>query len=140
MTTDEVEEVVRSGSRGDVIACLENLIGEGRLLASQAAAFYVAYSARGREEERSEDREVEEVDVIEVMRRQGRGNLRRSLESLLNQGLITVAGAQKIYAEAFGDRLEVAKSRSAWLSPWRLAGLTVVSFAVTICALVILNR
>jgi hypothetical protein len=50
-------------------------------------------------------------DSLEVLRAAGRGCVRRRLEVLVNSGLLGVAGAQRVYLDAFGDRLIAVKER-----------------------------
>jgi hypothetical protein len=51
------------------------------------------------------------ADSLAVLRAAGRGCVRRRLEVLVNSGLLGVAGAQKIYHDAFGGELKAVKVR-----------------------------
>ena len=46
---------------------------------------------------------------LALLRRAGRGHVRRRLEKLVNDDIIGFAGAQKIYRDAFGGTLEAIK-------------------------------
>lgn len=48
---------------------------------------------------------------LEALRAEGRGRLRRRLEVMVNSGVLGVAGAQKVYHDAFGDTLKAVKVR-----------------------------
>ena len=50
-------------------------------------------------------------DSLAVLRAEGRGPVRRRLEVLVNSGLLGVAGAQKVYRDAFGGELKAVKVR-----------------------------
>ena len=50
------------------------------------------------------------ADSLAVLRAVGRGPVRRRLEILVNAGLLGVAGAQKIYRDAFGGELKAVKA------------------------------
>jgi hypothetical protein len=55
------------------------------------------------------------LTYLEIMRSEGRGPLRRRLEVLLNAQIIGVAGAQKVYRDAFGAELIAIKAdKPSW--------------------------
>ena len=56
--------------------------------------------------------------MIEVLRAEGRGPLRRRLEVLVNTNMIGVAGAQKIYRDAFNGELKVIKASKPGILGW----------------------
>jgi hypothetical protein len=49
--------------------------------------------------------------TLELLRAEGKGRVRARLEALVNADVIGLAGAQKVYREAFGDRLVAVKER-----------------------------
>jgi hypothetical protein len=51
------------------------------------------------------------ADSLAVLRAAGRGCVRRRLEALVNAGVLGVAGAQKVYRDAFGGELKAVKDR-----------------------------
>ena len=58
-------------------------------------------------------------DSLSVLRAAGRGRVRRRLETLVNEGILGVGGAQKIYKDAFGGELKAVKdSKKVDLSRW----------------------
>jgi hypothetical protein len=59
-------------------------------------------------------------DSLSVLRAAGRGAVRRRLETLVNEGILGVGGAQKIYKDAFGGELKAVKdhSKKSDLSRW----------------------
>lgn len=63
-------------------------------------------------------------DSLSVLRAAGRGAVRRRLEALVNDGILGVGGAQKIYKAAFGGELKAVKdhSKKSDLSRWFSAG------------------
>jgi len=50
---------------------------------------------------------------LREMRARGRAAVRRRLEVLVNAGIIGVAGADKVYHDAFGGRLKAVKDYEA---------------------------
>jgi hypothetical protein len=50
------------------------------------------------------------ADSLAVLRAAGRGCVRRRLEALVNAGMLGLAGAQKIYRDAFGGELKAVKA------------------------------
>ena len=48
-----------------------------------------------------------------AMRVWGRGNVRRSLESLVNRGIVSVDDAARVWRDAFGGRLIAVPDTSA---------------------------
>ena len=53
------------------------------------------------------------AESLAVLRAAGRGCVRRRLEVLVNAGLLGVAGAQKVYRDAFGGELKAIKAAKA---------------------------
>jgi hypothetical protein len=57
--------------------------------------------------------ENESTEIISrsltLLRRAGRGHVRRRLEQLVNDDIIGFAGAQKIYRDAFGGELKAIR-------------------------------
>ena len=57
------------------------------------------------------------MTLLETLRSVGRGTLRRHLEVLVNAQIIGVAGAQKVYRDAFGGELKAVKApKPSWWS------------------------
>jgi siroheme synthase (precorrin-2 oxidase/ferrochelatase) len=52
--------------------------------------------------------------TLELLRTSGKKRVRSRLENLVNADIIGVAGAQKIYQEAFGDHLIAIKEKRSW--------------------------
>lgn len=48
-----------------------------------------------------------------ALRKAGRGAVRRRLEVLVNDEVVGVKGAQRVYRDAFGDELVAVKDRSS---------------------------
>ena len=58
-----------------------------------------------------------------LLRAAGRSAVRRRLEVLVNEGILGVGGAQKVYRDAFGGELKAVKDRKKLdLSRWFLSG------------------
>lgn len=71
---------------------------------------------------RSEELAAAELAMVEslaVLRAAGRGRVRHRLECLVNAGILGVAGADKVYFDAFGGHLKAVKvSKTARIVGW----------------------
>lgn len=66
--------------------------------------------------------EVVKVDSLAILRAAGPGTVRRRLERLVNDDLLGLAGAQKIYRKAFGIELVAVKEKRPFFSLDRWTG------------------
>ena len=57
------------------------------------------------------ERAIMVKNELGALRAVGRGNLRRRLEVMVNDGRLGVAGAQKVYFDVFGDKLKVIRDK-----------------------------
>jgi hypothetical protein len=62
--------------------------------------------------------EVIKIDSLALLRAAGPGPVRRRLETLVNADVVGLAGAQKIYREAFGYELIAEKVEKPFRPHW----------------------
>ena len=82
-------------------------------------------------------REFDGKAAMAHFRSLGPRQLLRKLEQMVNDGIITVAGANRVYKDAFGWRLKAVKDgpRTVRSSATMLVGLAAAAFAVTLAAM-----